>query len=68
MHMASPIFVLTPGLTALMFNAEMLTVNRGTYSAAICVSPGMGNHFVGDSTYTIATTTFSTYPTTFYAY
>jgi len=68
MHMASPVYVLTSGLTKLYFNNEMLTVNRGTYSAEICVSPGMGNQFVGDSTYTISTTTFSTYPTTFYAY
>lgn len=45
----------------------MMTVKRGTYSAEICIAPSTG-HFLGDSTYTISTSGFATYPTTFHAY
>lgn len=59
---------LTSGLTELSFSASTLTVNRGTYNAAVCVNPGSGNSFVGDSTYTLSTSGFATYPATFSAY
>lgn len=56
------------GLSELGYESSSLTVVRGSYSASFCITPGTGNSFAGDSTYTIVGSTFSTYPTTLNAY
>lgn len=59
-----PTFAVATGLAELSFSATSYTVNRGTYTAGLCIMPaGTGNKFAGDISFAIDGTTFSTFPT-----